>query len=83
MAKKAKVVLNHSMTGFQGLLTDAEMQAITDAEADRIARRAGSGVLAMSNPTPNRARSSVWTETTEAMLAEARNGSLSKAVGGG
>lgn len=78
MARR-KVKLLHK--GFDELRTQPRMQAAVDAEAERIALRAGEGVYTQQSPSKHRARANAYTATMEAMLNEARYGSLSKAIG--
>lgn len=65
------------------LLKDPDLEKHLRGIADRIAARAGDGFRASSMIGKNRARASVITETPAAMRAEAKNGTLSKAAGGG
>jgi hypothetical protein len=64
------------------LLKDPDLEKHLRGIADRIAARAGDGFRASSMIGRNRARASVITVTPEAMRAEAKNGTLSKAAGG-
>ena len=65
------------------LLKDPELEKHLLAEAERIAARAGDGHVASSMIGRNRARASVITDSFKAMRDEAKNGTLSKAAGGG
>ena len=79
MAEKLK--LNRSTV--RALLKDPDLEKHLRGIADDIAARAGDGFRASSMIGRNRARASVITETPAAMRAEAKNGTLSKAAGGG
>lgn len=65
------------------LLRSEEVQANLKARADRIAAAAGPGMEAGVTVGPNRARTSVITATPEAMLAEATDRKLTRAIDAG
>ena len=65
------------------LLKDRDLLRALHAEAEKIANRAGDGYKASSMIGKNRARASVITDSAKAMRDEAKNGTLSKAAGGG
>lgn len=64
------------------LLKDPGLEKHLLSEAEKIAGRAGPGFKASSMIGRNRARASVITDTFQAMHAEAKYGTLSKAAGG-
>ena len=65
------------------LLKDHDLLRHLHGEAEKIAARAGDGYVASSRIGKNRARASVITDSFKAMRDEAKNGTLSKAAGGG
>lgn len=73
-----KIVLNHQ--GMRAMLRSAGVQAELKRRADRVAARAGAGMLADSSVGKNRARASVTTATFEAQRAEATSRALTRAV---
>jgi tRNA A37 threonylcarbamoyltransferase TsaD len=78
---KPKAKLN---TGNVGKLLKSEaVQANLKERADRIAAAAGPGMEASVKAGPNRARASVFTATPEAMLAEAIERRLTRAIDAG
>lgn len=77
---KAKVELN--LAGFHALRTSPEMQAILSTKAGEIRNRAGDGFSSGVKAGPKTAVARVWPNGKEGMRAEAKNGALSKAVGG-
>jgi len=79
MADKLKL----NRKAVRDLLKDPDLEKHLLAEAQRIAARAGDGFRASSMIGKNRARASVMAVTPEAMRAEAKSGTLSKAAGGG
>lgn len=87
MARRIKVKLNQRE--WRGFRTDARSQAVTDELAAGIAARfdastpSGAEASWEQNPSSERARSSVKTATVKAVLAEARHGSMTKAMTGG
>lgn len=75
------------LKGFVALRNSSGVIADLQARAARIADAAGEGVEAQE-PTTNRsitgrARVSVLTTTADAMIAEATDGALSRAIGAG
>ena len=79
MAEKLKV----NRPAVRDLLKDPDLEKHLRGIAERIAARAGDGFRASSMIGRNRARASVMAVTPEAMRSEAKNGTLSKAAGGG
>lgn len=77
---KAKVELN--LAGFYGLRTSPEMQNLLATKAGEIRSRAGDGFSSGVKAGPKTAVARVWPNGKEGMRAEAKNGALSKAVGG-
>jgi hypothetical protein len=65
------------------LLKDERVRADLEGRAKRIAAQAGPGMSYDSIIGRNRARATVWTDTPEAMVNEARSGSLSSAIDAG
>jgi hypothetical protein len=77
----AKVKVTFIDRGFRKLMRDRKTAAKLRAEAARLAAAAGPGFKAISsNPSLERARAVVYTDTREAMEAEATNRSLSRAA---
>ena len=81
MARDVKVKLNRR--GVEALLKSSGVQADLLARARRIATAAGEGMVAEAQIGRTRARATVITTTTEAMLAEARERRLSSSVQAG
>lgn len=79
MASKLKL----NRKAVRDLLKDPDLEKHLRGVADGIAARAGDGFRADSMIGRNRARASVMAVTPDAMRAEAKNGTLSKAAGGG
>jgi hypothetical protein len=79
MAEKLK--LNRATV--RKMLKDPDLEKHLLGIAQGIAARAGEGHVASSMIGRNRARASVMAVTPAAMRAEAKNGTLSKAAGGG
>ena len=77
----AKVTLNHGTA--KAILKSDEVQAELLRRAKAIARAAGAGMEAESRPRTTRARAVVYTDTPEAMRAEATNRTLTKALSAG
>ncbi len=67
----------------RALLRSREVQADLDRRARAIASAAGEGMVAVSSPGRNRARSVVVTSTIEAMRAEAVERRLTRAIDAG
>jgi hypothetical protein len=65
------------------LLTSREVEAELRTHAERIARQAGPGHRVESSRRGNRARAAVLTDTVEAMVAEATDHNLLRAVDAG
>lgn len=81
IAKSGEIKIRFKDRAFVKIMKDRATQRVLLAEAQRIASDAGPGMKAdMSRPTPTRARARVWTNTTEAVEAEATNRSLSRAA---
>lgn len=78
---KTKVKLN--IAGFNELRKSGEVEALVSGEAEKIASAAGSGFAVGVHQKGSRVIANVYTETADAMRAEAKSGALSKAVGGG
>jgi hypothetical protein len=76
-----RIVLNRA--GVKALLRSAEVQADLRRRGQAIASAAGAGHRVESQVGPNRARVAVITETPEAMVAEATERKLSRAVDAG
>jgi hypothetical protein len=76
-----RIVLNRA--GVKALLRSAEVQADLRRRGQAIASAAGVGHRVESQVGPNRARVAVITETPEAMVAEATERKLSRAVDAG
>ncbi len=82
MAKRrTKVVLNS--TGWDELRKSPEVEKLVADVAQDIAERAGDGFAVAVHQRKNLVVANVYTETADAMRAEAKSGALSKAVGGG
>lgn len=79
MASKIRVVLNHGQV--RALLRSQEMLAVVKAEAQAMADIAGPGFEVSAVLGENRARASVITATVDAQLSEARDRTLTKALG--
>lgn len=73
-----KVKLNSK--GVRELLRSQEVLADLEERADRVAAAAGPGHRVEAEIGPNRARAAVITDTPEAMVAEATNRTLTRAV---
>lgn len=78
---KSKVKLN--IAGFNELRKSGEVEALVSGEAEKIASAAGPGFAVGVHQKGSRVIANVYTETADAMRAEAKSGALSKAVGGG
>lgn len=76
-----KVKLNRA--GVKALLRSDEVRRDLEARARRIATAAGPGMTATSEVGKTRARAVALTATTEARIAEARTGDLSRALDAG
>lgn len=82
MAKRrTKVVLN--IPGWDELRKSPEVEKLVEDVAQGIADRAGDGFAVAVHQRRKLVVANVYTETADAMRAEAKNGALSKAVGGG
>ena len=79
----AKSGLKLNRKAVKDLLKSHEILRALHDEAEAIAARAGEGYRASSMVGKNRARASVITDTYAAIRDEAKNGTLSKAAGGG
>jgi len=77
---KTKVVLN--IPAFQAMRVDAEMQGIVRSEAEKIQGRAGPE-FGVDVSTGKTSVARVFPTSFRGILDEARNGSLSRAVGSG
>lgn len=77
------VKIKWNRAGFSEVRKSPGVAAELDRRARRIAQSAGSGMQVTSRIGRTRARSSVFTATTEARLAEATDRSLSRALGRG
>jgi len=78
---RAKVKLNGA--GIARLLKSAAVQAELERRANAIAGAAGPGMKVESNPSSQRARVSVHTDTFEAKQAEATDRRLTRAIDAG
>jgi hypothetical protein len=78
---KSRFVLNSA--GVAELLKSSEVQADLASRAGAIADAAGEGFEASSYAGAHRARASVITATFEAMLEEAKNRTLTRAIDAG
>lgn len=76
---KVRVKINSSTA--RAILRSAEVQGRLDREARAIASSAGSGYIAGSEVGPNRARAYVFTRTRKAIVDNARNNTLLRALG--
>ena len=76
-----KIVLNTK--GVRELLRSAEVEADVKRRADRVAAAAGEGFEAEADRGPNPARASVRTVTPGAMVDEATNHTLLRALDAG
>lgn len=76
-----KIVLNRK--GIRELLRSREVLADLERRAENIAEAAGPGHAVDSEIGPNRARSSVRTDTIDAMLAEGTDRNLTRAIDAG
>lgn len=81
MAKTAQVKLNSKAA--RELLRSTEVRRDLEARAKRIADAAGDGMEASSMIGRSRARASVITATPEAMVAEATDRELTRAIDAG
>ncbi|MDO5676509.1 MAG: hypothetical protein Q4G35_03260 [Propionibacteriaceae bacterium] len=68
--------------GFRAVLRSSGALGLTASMARKIAGRAGDGFEARSSMGNNRARSVVIATTREAMVAEAEDKALTRALGG-
>jgi len=69
--------------GVRDLLRSQEVKADLEHRAAAIAARAGEGMEHDSRVGRARAHASVWTETPEAMRAEAQDRALTRAIDAG
>lgn len=81
MAAQVRIEMNPS--GFQAILKSAEVQADLERRAEAIADAAGEGMEYDVRVGKTRARASVRTATPEAMRAEARDKTLTRAIDAG
>jgi hypothetical protein len=81
MARNVTIKLNSP--GVKALLRSPEMLADLEARARRIAAVAGPGFESDGQIGPSRARAAVWTDTFEAMHAEATTRALTRAIDAG
>lgn len=72
-----------SRADFQALRSDPKLVAALEEQAERIRSAAGPGFATDSHPGGRRARVTVFPDSFEGILAEARHGALSRAVGSG
>lgn len=79
--RRMRIELNSK--GLRQLLRSPEVLADVEQRAQRIAAAAGEGFEASAKLGPNRARASVVTATAEAMLAEAEDRALTRALDAG
>lgn len=78
---KLKIVLNRR--GVRELLRSQEVRRDLERRAEAIANAAGPGHLVDSQVGKNRARASVRTDSIDAMIAEATNRNLTRALDAG
>lgn len=78
---KVRIVLNRR--GVRELLRSPEIQSDLERRAGNIAQAAGPGHEVDSEVGPNRARAAVITDTVQAMISEAANRSLTRAIDAG
>lgn len=83
MATLRQVRIKLNREGVRELLRSPEVLADLTARAERIAARAGPGHVVESDVGDNRARAVVITSTVEAMVAEARDRNLTRAIDAG
>lgn len=76
----AKIKLH--VQGFNELRNSPEMLDALTEESGKVRDRAGAGFEAAVHKKSSRAIANVYTESAEAMVEEARHGTLSKALGG-
>lgn len=69
--------------GVRELLRSEPVKADLERRAAAIAARAGEGMASDARTGRNRAHASVWTDTPEAMRAEATDRALTKAIDAG
>ena len=81
MARNVTVRLNSA--GVKALLRSPEVLADLEERARRIARAAGPGFESEGQIGQSRARAAVWTDTFEAMHAEATSRVLTRAIDAG
>lgn len=81
MAKKIRIVMNSA--GVDALLKSSEVQDDLERRARAIADAAGEGMEVDVRVGQTRARASVRTATYEAMLAEAQDKVLTRALDAG
>ncbi|HLS46088.1 MAG TPA: hypothetical protein VK045_11695 [Ornithinicoccus sp.] len=81
MASKVRIEMNPA--GFQAILKSAEVQADLGRRAEAIANAAGDGMDVDVRVGRTRARASVRTGSPEAMRAEARDKTLTRAIDAG
>lgn len=81
MSDTVKIKINHDAV--RQLLTGGDIETIMVGLGRKIASAAGEGVEVKSWVGRNRVRVTVRTATPEAMLDEAKNRSLTRAVGAG
>lgn len=81
MAKTVKVKIHPA--AMRQLLTSPEVELDLLNRADNIALAAGPGMEVDSASGPSRARAMVWTGDIDAMLAEARDRVLTRAIDAG
>lgn len=73
-----RFVLNRS--GVRQILSGPEVQADLERRANNVARAAGEGHVVDSGVGPNRARSSVRTDSFDAQRREAHDRNLTRAI---
>ena len=78
---RPRIELNSA--GVRELLRSPEVRADLDSRARAIAAAAGEGMESDSQVGKGRARATVWTDTVEAMEAEATERALTRAIDAG
>lgn len=81
MAQRIRIEMNRK--GVEELLKSPEVQADLQRRAEAIAQAAGPGMVAEARVGRTRARASVRTGDFDAILAEARDKALTKAIDAG
>ncbi|MGO2080280.1 hypothetical protein [Glutamicibacter arilaitensis] len=83
MAKRKKTRIRFNYAGFNAVRRSEGVRADLEARAQRIAAAAGPGFETKSTLNPGRAGVLIFADTHEAMVAEAEDKALTRAIDAG